>query len=633
MTPSAPSREVLLENVGGAHAAILLAALVSITGERSRIDEFAPHFGYAFGAQGMTADLPPDKRTELERWAVEVLSDEASYVGAPGPAVADETFLTLCQALVGWPQAPESLAFLREQGGFASFVPTVPRTKAPPADFKVVIIGAGMAGINMAIAAQRAGFGYVILEKKDGLGGVWWQNRYPGVGVDTPSRYYSFSFEVNPQWTLSYPLGGEYLDYLQRVADKYGITDRFEFGADVEELVWDESQSVWHVGYRQHGERAEMTANAVVTAAGFLTNNQLPDVPGIETFGGDWWHSAEWRDDVDLTGKRVAVVGTGCTSVQVVDAIAPKVAHLTVFQRQPHWVTPSAGSAELPATERWLLLNVPTYANWARLHTFLPIGDAGYDAVRWDEEWAKDHDMSISESNHVRLQVGLEYLERSFADRPDLKEKLTPSFAFMGKRPIRDPGSYYETLKRDTTDLVTSGLREVVPEGIVDDDGTLHEVDVIVYATGFTLEYLSSWTIVGRDGQKLTDKWDGSPLAYNGALVPGFPNLFITSGPHSSAAHGGGHNFTVEAMVHYIVECLQTVVETGAHYLEVTDDAYERWRAEVYEAMADTVWARELRATTYYRNTKGEVILASPFRMEDYWNRLREPDLAAVVVK
>jgi cation diffusion facilitator CzcD-associated flavoprotein CzcO len=290
-------------------------------------------------------------------------------------------------------------------------------------------------------------------------------------------------------------------------------------------------------------------------------------------------------------------------------------------------VTPSTGGDSIPEAERWLLMNVPSYAQWARLHTFLRIGDANYSMVRYDPEWVARHELSISAANERGLQVALGHLEQTFADRPDLVEKLKPNFAFMGKRPIRDPGAYYETLKKPTTEVVTGGLAQVTPRGPVDCDGNVHEVDAIVYATGFALDFLSSWTIVGRNGRKLADVWREAPAAYLGCQVPGFPNLFVTSGPNANPSHGGGHNFCVEAVVHYVIECLNTLVERGAQSMEPTPEALDDWVKEMREQLADSVWVRETRATTYYRNAKGDVVLANPLRMEDYWNRLRHPQL------
>ncbi|WP_448623519.1 flavin-containing monooxygenase [Geodermatophilus sp. URMC 64] len=628
MTATVPTRvRELRATIAQADPAILLASIVSITGDTSRVPEYTPHLTYRVANMAIKSELPAELRARLDDWAVQVLTDSEAYRGHEPSALDDETFRTLAQALTGLPVDPRSLPFLREQGGFACFTPTVPRTREAPEDFKVTIIGAGMAGVTMAVAAQHAGFDFEVLEKNPGVGGVWWQNRYPGIGVDTHSKYYSLSFEVNPEWTHCYPEGDEFREYLDRVARKYGVIDRFTFGAEVTELVWDEADARWQITYLKDGQRVETSANAVVTAAGYLSRPQLPQVPGIETFQGASFHSAEWDESYDFTGKRVAVVGTGCTSVQIVDALAPTIKSLTLFQRQPHWVVPSADKAGIPEAERWLLMNVPSYRQWARLHTFLVIGDINYGMVRYDADWASEHELSISAANDMGLQVALGHLEASFSDRPDLLAKLKPDFAFMGKRPIRDPGTYYETLKKDTTEVVTSGLAQVTAHGIVDGDGVLHEVDAIIYATGFALEFLSTWTIVGRDGVKLNEVWQERPLAYLGCQVPAFPNLFVTSGPNANPSHGGGHNFCVEAVVHYAVECLQTLVERGARSIEPTSEALQRWTEEIEEKLADSVWVRETRATTYYRNRRGDVVLASPLLMEDYWTRLREPRL------
>lgn len=630
---SLPDPQTLRAWLMAANPAVLLASLVSITGETALMEALLPQLRHEMGPAGITPVLPPAAQATLVDWGVAVLSQLPAHSGRDPLALADDAFLPLACALLGWPVEKASLPYLREQAGFLRFVPTVARTRAAPEGFSLAVIGAGMAGIAAAIAARHEGIACTVFEKNPGLGGVWWQNRYPGVGVDTPSEYYSFSFEVNPEWTHAFPEGAQYLDYLERVARKYGVMDSIVFDSDVRELRWDEAAARWTIVLERGGKREEHHANAVITAAGYLTRAQFPDVPGRERFSGPSFHSAEWQGDCDLTGQRIGVVGTGCTSVQIVDALIDQVGSLTLFQRQPHWVMPPAGEARLPASQLWLLENVPSFAQWSRLALYLLISDALYPQVRYDAQWAATHDLSISPQNDVQLQRGLAHLQASFADRPDLIAKLTPGFAPFGKRPIRDPGGYFTALKHPKSTVVSSGLREVVPEGIVDAEGTLHQLDAIVYATGFRLDFLAQWRIEGRDGRTLAEVWQDSPVAYNGCLVPGFPNLFITSGPHASAAHGGGHNFTVEAVVHYAIECLQTLFETGHSSVEVSPEAQQRWAEEVQDALADSVWVRETRATTYYRNGKGEVILASPFRMEDYWNRLRKPDLLDITLR
>ncbi|CAM3306428.1 NAD(P)/FAD-dependent oxidoreductase [Nocardioides dubius] len=611
-----------------ANPAVMLAALVSQTGELDRARGIAAELSHAFAKGGIVASLPEQPAAELKAWAERELAVredvESGDAAVRRPELSDEVFAEVASWLVGWPVPVASSAFYKEQAGFTDFVESTAHPEADVSGVSLLVIGAGMGGIAAAVAAAKAGISCTVVEKADQLGGVWQRNTYPGVGVDTPSAYYSFSFEVNDEWSGIYPKGQEYLDYLNRVADQYDVRKDIRLGTTVTGMAWDDAAKVWEVRCERGGRAETIRANYVMTAAGYLTRPQVPQVPGLDAFAGTWFHSADWDHDYDFAGKRLAVVGTGCTSVQVVDALVDEVASLTLVQRQPHWVMPAAVDDEFAPEEVWLSTNVGHYALWNRLLTFLPISDTNYPVVRYDAEWAAEHDLSISAANDAVLQVAQGYLEESFADRPDLLERLRPNFAPFGKRTIRDPGNYYSALKRDTS-TVASGLSELVPEGLVDADGKLHEVDVIVFATGFSLEYLADIEIAGRDGVLLSDVWAQSPSAYNGCQVPGFPNLFITSGPHASAAHGGGHNFTIEAVVHYLIESIRATAARGAASLEATPEAWQRWQQEVREQMADTIWAREKRATTYYRNSAGEVILASPLLMEDFWARLRGP--------
>lgn len=609
--------------VASADPATLLASLVSLTGDTDRMDRFVKAIRFDYTPDGILTALPPELDAELHTWALDVL--ESGHTERQ--PMTDETFARLATALTSIPVTTAEAAFYCTQAGLTE----TPAVNSNPAGAgtsttKLAIIGAGMTGIALAVAAKEAGIDFVIYEKSHDLGGVWLRNRYPGVGVDTPSVYYSFSFEVNRSWSHNFPEGGEYLDYLHRVANKYAISDHIVFGAEVKDLNWDETTNQWHIGFEKDSERQRAEADVVVTAQGYLTNTQLPNVPGVEDFAGQWFHSADWPDDAELTGKRVAVVGTGCTSVQVVDSIADQVSSLVLFQRQPHWVGPT-GDGTVPEGVRWLSSTLATYAEWNRLRTYIPIADSNYDAVRYDEAWAAEHELSISAVNDMHLQRSLKHLEESFADRPDLLEILKPDYAPFGKRPVRDPGAYYSTLKRDTSTVVTSGLAEVVPAGIIDGAGTLHEVDIIIYATGFKLEFLRNWDISGRDGLDLNAVWSASPKAYNSCLVPGFPNLFITSGPHANASHGGGHNFTVEAMTTYVIESIKLLEREGKSTFEVTTDALDRWNTEIAALLEDSVWARQRHATTYYRNDAGDIVLPNPLTMVDFWTRLRAPDV------
>ncbi|MGV2984246.1 flavin-containing monooxygenase [Microbacterium sp. AGC85] len=614
-----------------ADPAVLIATLVSLTGDRKLLERYAPFLTYAHTIHGPASSLAEHQRESLHREATAILQDGSNSESTAD--LDDAAFLAIATALTG--KAPiESVGYLREQAGLRPSFPQTPLGEdSSGRSFKVIIIGAGMTGIHMGVALGIGGIDYKILERESGVGGVWWTNTYPGAGVDTSSKFYSYSYEINPEWVYSHPERDEFQEYLRDVSDKHGVTEKIRFGAEVTGMVWDATSSVWRVSYTEEDVEKVAVANAVITAAGYLNRGKLPEVEGIDSFSGESFHSSEWNDSVDLRGKRVAVVGTGCTSVQIVDSVVDQVSSLVVFQRQPHWVMPSDGRAMVGESERWLLKNVPLYANWARLHAYLPAGDANYDLVRFDENWVQEHGGdSINAQNDALRQACMRYLEESFPDRPDLKAKLTPPFPPLAKRPVRDPGGYFDALKRENCTLIASGVSRGTPEGILDGDGVRHPLDVIVYATGFHLEYLSGWRIEGQDGCLLSDVWGDSPNAYNGCLVPGFPNLFITSGPHASEGHGGAHNLIVEAVGNYIIECLRLIASGEAASLEPTETALRRWNEEVSALMKDTVWARETRAIHYARNTKGEVILVNPMRMNDYWERLREPNMDDLIV-
>ncbi|HEY9304495.1 MAG TPA: NAD(P)/FAD-dependent oxidoreductase, partial [Mycobacterium sp.] len=445
-------------------------------------------------------------------------------------------------------------------------------------------------------------------------------------GVDTPSAYYSLSWDVNPDWSSYYPQGAEYQRYLVALADKYKLRERTRFRTEVDALWWDADRNQWQIHSVDADGRREINyARVVITAAGYLNRPRWPDVKGRETFAGISIHSAQWDSSLDLTDKKVAIVGAGCTAVQIVDACVDQVNHLTVFQRQPHWVAPrKRPTDEVPAHRRYLGRHLPYYANWNRLKSYWGTADNNYPVILRDPEWAKDH-LSISAANDVLLQMCLEYIEQTFGKDTELAKKVTPDFAPYGKRIIRDPGGYYAALTRDHVDVEAGEPAEVNAKGIVTQDGRQIDLDVIIYATGYHLDFLSTIDIRGRDGKKLADEWGDSPRAYRGGTVPGFPNLFTMSAPNYSPGHGAGANFSMEVLAHYIIECLQLMALRGADTIEVTQRAYEDYVAEIDETMSGTVWCHTPNAHTYYRSGSGRVVVATPYRLVDVWHQHRAP--------
>jgi 4-hydroxyacetophenone monooxygenase len=612
----------LRANLRQADPGVLVAVLAQLTGDASVIDRFGPAISHVPDPPERTGVTDADSAEALVVAVVEALDAPL----ASGAAADPELFERLLPLALGSDVDDEFIPLLLEQGGFQHSQPTLPRTVPIPETMTVAIVGAGLAGIIAALSAADAGVSFEIFDRNTEVGGTWLTTTYPGIGVDTPSAYYSLSREVNPEWSSYYPQGAEYQAYLVSLADKYGLREHTRFGTEVEALWWDEDREQWQIhSVDREGTRRLSHASTVITAAGYLNRPRWPDLPGRDTFAGSSIHSAQWDPSLDLTGKRVAIIGAGCTAVQIVDACVDAVEHMTVFQRQPHWVAPRRrASDDVPEYRKHLGRHLPYYANWHRLKSFWGTADNNYPVILRDPEWATNH-LSISPANDVLLQMCLDYIDRTFGAGTELAKKVTPDFAPYGKRIIRDPGGYYAALTRDHVEVEAAEPEEVHASGIVTRDGRQIDLDMIIYATGYHLDFLSTIDIRGRGGRKLTDEWGDSPRAYRGGTVPGFPNLFINSAPNYSPGHGAGANFSMEVMAHYIVECLQLMALRGARTMEVTQPAYDDYVAGIDEAMSRTVWCHTPNAHTYYRSGSGRVVVATPYRLVDLWHQHRAP--------
>ncbi|WP_293340006.1 NAD(P)/FAD-dependent oxidoreductase [Mycobacterium sp.] len=611
-------------NLLKADPGVLVAVLAQLTGDRSVVDRFAPKITHVPDPPERAGITDPATAAEL---VDEVIAAVRSPRGAKAvPADDPDLFGRLLPLALGSEVDDEFVPLLLEQGGFHPSQPVLPRTVPIPETTNVAIIGAGIAGIIAALAAADLGVGYQIFDRNDEVGGTWLTTTYPGIGVDTPSAFYSLSREVNPNWTSYYPQGAEYQNYLVLLADKYGLRAHTRFRTEVEALWWDEDREQWQIrSVSRDGELDITHARVVITAAGYLNRPRWPDLEGRDTFAGTSIHSARWDPSLDLAGKRVAIVGAGCTAVQIVDACVDDVEHLTVFQRQPHWVAPrKRATDDVPEYRRYLGRHLPYYANWNRLKSYWGTADNNYPVILQDPEWSKTH-LSISPANDVLLQMCMTYINETFGVGTELAKKVTPDFAPYGKRIIRDPGGYYAALTQDHVDVEASEPAGVNRRGIVTKDGRQIELDIIIYATGYHLDFLSTVDIRGRDGRRLSDEWGESPRAYRGGTVPGFPNLFINSAPNYSPGHGAGANFSMEVLAHYIMECLQLMALRGATTMEVTQQAYTDYVAGIDEAMTGTVWCHTPNAHTYYRSGSGRVVVATPYRLVDLWHQHRAP--------
>ena len=452
---------------------------------------------------------------------------------------------------------------------------TTQTTPAPlPDHVRVLVIGAGFAGLGTAIKLQESGItDFLVVDKGSDVGGTWRDNTYPGAACDVPSQLYSFSFAPNPTWSRSFSPQPEIQRYLQRVARESGTLDRFRFRTTVETAAWDEDDRVWTVST----SAGDVRADVLVTGSGGLSEPKLPEIAGIETFAGETFHSSRWNHDHDLTGKRVAVIGTGASSIQIVPSIAEQVGHLDVYQRTAPWVMPRSDRAYttveklgfrfLPGLQR--LYRTGIY--WGR-ESYVP-------AFTWRPGLAAPAE-----------KIAARHIAGAIRD-PELRAKVTPDYRLGCKR-VLISNDYYPALDRDDVDLVTDGIAEITPTGITTTDGTHREVDVLVVATGFhTTDQPIAHRIKGRDGRTLADAWrETGMMAYKGTTIPGFPNLFQIVGPNTGLGHSS-MVFVIESQIAYILSALRTMGERELAAVEPKPEALASWNESLHKRMARTVWS------------------------------------------
>ncbi|HWA92736.1 MAG TPA: NAD(P)/FAD-dependent oxidoreductase [Rhizomicrobium sp.] len=612
-----------------AHIPSLMMALVHLTGDASFLTpDMKPVYDFFGDGQGGLSD-------EKQQWVRDAARKAltAHLEGKPLPPPPDQATIGRMMDFIAGADIPERyVPFLKEELGIAvedTREPKwdTPKLKEAAAKMKVVIVGAGLSGILSAIRLQQAGVPFVIVEKNADVGGTWFENAYPGCRVDNPNHMYSFSFEPNHAWPYHFSTQDVLCDYFRRMADKYGLRAHIRFETTVSEARFDEKTSLWNVRVKDKSGREEtLTANAVISAVGQLNQPKMPDIKGLSSFKGPAFHTARWRHDVDLAGKRVAVIGTGATAFQVIPEIAPKVAKLAVFQRSAPWLGPTPNYHDKVADgKKWLLEHVPYYGKWYRFWLFWTLTDGILDAVAVDPSW-NDTSRAVSPMNEMLRKMLIAKIQEQLPTRPDLVEKVVPDYPFGSKRSVRDNGVYLAALARDNVELVTTGIDEIVPEGIKTKDGKTREFDVIVYGTGFhASDFLRTYKIVGRGGEELHERWKGDARAYLGMTVPGFPNFFTIYGPNTNIVVNGSIIFFSEASVRYIVECLKLLAETGAHTMDVKGDVHDDFNARVDAENLKMAWGVP-NAKSWYKNAKGRVSQNWPFKLVDYWNATIKPD-------
>ncbi|WP_224389757.1 NAD(P)/FAD-dependent oxidoreductase [Pseudonocardia sp. ICBG1293] len=472
----------------------------------------------------------------------------------------------------------------------------------------VVIVGAGISGIAQAVMLEKAGItDYLILEKADGIGGTWRDNTYPGCACDVESHLYSYSFADNPDWTRTYAPQEEILRYLESVAGERRISHALRFGVEVTGARWDDRSATWSL----HTSAGEFTARFLVFGTGGLHGAHLPDIPGLDRFTGPVWHSSQWDHDQDLTGRRVALVGTGASGVQIAPEVAEVAARLVVFQRSAPWV--------LPKDDR------PVSRRMRRVLRYLP---GARSAFRRFLYWKRElrgigfhHRPAMLAKAEPRVR---RFLEAQVAD-PELRSLVTPDYAFDCKR-VLFSNTYYPALNRENVEVVAGAPVAAGARSLVDASGTEHEVDAVVLATGFDVtSSLDRIRIEGVDGRLLSERWSAGPTTYRGVAVPGFPNMFLLLGPNGFAAYTSVISM-IEAQASYVVRVVRALRARGASALEVRPEAEARFQAEVGRKFPRTVWSPE-HCRSWYQSRSAAGTVLWPDSTWRYRLALRRPDL------
>ena len=570
------------------------------------------------------AGFTPEIQAEICDAALAVLSSDS----APAIATPNEPdLLTMMRHCLSENVAPDYAPMMREQMGFHLLGSSIARPKTKPAS-PIIIVGAGVAGVALGKLLNDQGLDYIILEKNPDVGGTWWENTYPGAGVDTPNHAYSYSFGKTQRWSRYFSPQNEIQNYISDKADEFKVRAQVQFNTHVDAVHWNDADKTWHLSVTQNGHSQHLTTPILVSAVGQISVPKLPDLDGMSDFEGPIFHSSHWPKDLDIKGKKVAIIGTGASSMQIVPAIVEEVRELTIYQRSPQWARPIPRYHDkLTSGAHFLLENVPFYAAWFRFTMFWRYGDGLLPFLKKDPNWPHP-ERSVNRVNDRHRQEMADYIVDKLAGRPDLIEKSMPDYPPYGKRILLD-NHWYETIRKPNVTLHNEGVSGFTKTEVIGQNGHRCQPDIVVMATGFEVSKMASrLNITGRQ-QALDKVWNGDdPQAYLGICVPDFPNFFMMAGPTTGLGHGGSGMFIAECHAHYIANAISNMLAKDIQTLDAKPEAQQKYM-DTYNALhADMIWMHP-QLNTYYRNSKNRVYSVMPWRMVDYWHMTRNLDLDA----
>ncbi|MBV1876546.1 MAG: NAD(P)/FAD-dependent oxidoreductase [Pseudomonadales bacterium] len=616
--------------VAVANIPTLLMVLVQLTGEMVWLEApYRPSRASGMGdndSGGLADHIQQEIRTAALDAILTWHKTKNVAIADPSPAL----LVKMLSAAMGEPVPEEYGEFTAAQLGMHP----VPTEQIPvPKNFKVLVVGAGVSGICAAINLKSAGIDFTVIEKHHSVGGTWLENHYPGAGVDTPNHLYSFSFATY-DWSAFFALRDELYAYLQHVSSKFELNPHIQFNTEVQAAAYQPASQTWEVKLRHaDGTIETVSANIVISAVGIFNPLVYPDIEGLDSFAGQSFHTADWPDEVNLKDKNVAIIGNGASCMQLGPEIQAQVKSLTIFQRSPHWAAPfEQFRRPVPDALRFLMQEVPIYQAWYRVRLGWTFNDRVYSSLQKDPSW-QFPERSLNATNDAHRAYYTRYIETELGDRPDLLDKVLPSYPPFGKRMLMDNG-WYKMLLKDNVNLVDDSVTSINSNSISTETGDQYQADILVLATGFdVLRFMSSFEVTGRSGKTLTETWEqDNAKAYIGTSIPDFPNFYTLYGPNLQPGHGGSLIFVVEMQVNYIMDIIKKMASQDLGTVECRTETNENYNAEVDSIHEKMVWTHQ-GMSSYYRNDRGRIVVNSPYRNVDFFNMTRNANLDDFIVE
>ena len=622
-----PEEQIFSDAIDVANIPTLLMVLVQLTGELHWLEEpYLPKRQPGLGDND-TGGLEPRHQQEVREAALEAILAWRNGRPIALPEPDYDLIVRMLSVSMAESVPTEYGQFTAAQLGQVKFLDH--QAISSPPDFNVVVIGAGVSGLCAAINLQMLGINFQVIERNSTVGGVWWENSYPGAGVDTPNHLYSYSFAPY-DWQKYFCLRDELHGYLEHVCDSFEVRDTIRFETTVERIEYQNQKQNWLVTLcLPDGSQEQTEANVVISAAGIFNPPVSPDIDGLEDWEGEQWHTARWPETADLQDKKVAIIGNGASCMQIGPEIQAEVESLTIFQKSVHWAAPfEQFRKEVPDPLRFLLREVPLYRNWYRVRLGWTFNDRIHSALHKDPDW-EHPERSLNAQNDAHRAYFTNHVISELGDHAsELLDRVLPTYPPFGKRMLMDNG-WYRMLRNPKVQLVDERISNVDANSLTTEDGSEYEADVLVLATGFdVLNFITTYEAQGRSGTSLMSQWEqDNAQAYLGTVVPNFPNFFTLYGPNLQPGHGGSLIFVVEMQVRYIMDVIQKMLDQNLGAVEIRQDIHDRYNEDVDQAHTQMVWTHP-GMESYYRNERGRIVVNSPWRNVDFYAMTREADLS-----